>query len=126
MDQKMIVRVCLVYDFKLKKSAAESHHSLVSAFGNDVVFKRQCERWFQRFAAGDESLEDEKLGRHAPVLDSDLSRTAVEADPTRSTQELVVEFVYSKSYSKSCFQFDRSVENRETWLDRFAPFAVQL
>uniref|UniRef100_A0A183FKR0 HTH_48 domain-containing protein n=1 Tax=Heligmosomoides polygyrus TaxID=6339 RepID=A0A183FKR0_HELPZ len=63
---------------------------LVAAFDEDLVFKRQCKRWFQRFAAGDESLEDEEHGRQAPVLASDLSRTAVEADPTRSTRELAV------------------------------------
>ncbi|VDO86711.1 unnamed protein product [Heligmosomoides polygyrus] len=88
MDRKMIVRACLLYDFKLKKSAAESYPSSKAAFGEEVVSKRQCERWFQRFAAGDESLEDEKHGRPAPILDSDLSRTTVEADPTRSTGSL--------------------------------------
>ncbi|VDP44408.1 unnamed protein product [Heligmosomoides polygyrus] len=82
MDQKMIVRACLLYDFKLKKSAAESHRSLVDALGKDVVFKRQYERWFQRFAADYESLEDDEHERQAPIMDDDLLRTAVEADPT--------------------------------------------
>ncbi|VDP11580.1 unnamed protein product [Heligmosomoides polygyrus] len=86
--QKMIMRVCLVYEFKHKKSAAESHRSLVAAFSEDVVFKSQCERWFKRFAAGDESLQDEE---HRI-----LSRTAVEADPTRSTRVLAVELSFSR------------------------------
>ncbi|VDO61195.1 unnamed protein product [Heligmosomoides polygyrus] len=40
--QKMFVRACLLYDFKLKKSAAESHRSLKGELGEDDVFKRQC------------------------------------------------------------------------------------
>ncbi|VDP00645.1 unnamed protein product [Heligmosomoides polygyrus] len=40
----MAVRVCLLYDIKLRKSAAESHRSLLAAFGEDVVSKRKCER----------------------------------------------------------------------------------
>lgn len=92
MDQKIIA--CLLYDFKSKKS----HRSLAALFGRDVVTKRQYERWFQRFTAGDNSPEDEEHdGRQAPILDNDLSRTAVDADPTKSTRELVVEFLCSKS-----------------------------
>ncbi|VDP02793.1 unnamed protein product [Heligmosomoides polygyrus] len=98
-DKALTLRACLLYDFKLKKSAAESHRSFVAAFGEDVVSKRQCERWFQRLAAGDKSLEDEEHGRQAPILGNDLSRSAVEAGPTRLTRKLAVEFVCSKSYS---------------------------
>ncbi|VDP10189.1 unnamed protein product [Heligmosomoides polygyrus] len=83
----MIVRACLLYDFKLRKSAVESYRSLVAAFDKDIAFKRQSDRWFQRFAAGDESLEDEEHERQTPIMDCDLSRTVVEVDPTRSTQQ---------------------------------------
>ncbi|VDO27548.1 unnamed protein product [Heligmosomoides polygyrus] len=36
---------------------------MVAAFGEDVTFKLQYERWFQRLVAGDETLEDEEIGR---------------------------------------------------------------
>lgn len=36
-DQKFRVRVCLLYDFKQGKTAAESHRTLCNSFGESVI-----------------------------------------------------------------------------------------
>lgn len=87
-----MVRVCMFYDFKQGKSAAESHVSLRKVFGDDVPVLRQCQRWFQRFRDGDETLEDEKHQRRPQVIDNEALREAIESDPCQTTRELAETF----------------------------------
>ena len=68
-DQKFVLRACLLYDFKMKKSALESHRNLCEAFGENVLSERSCQEWFRRFRGGDEGLEDEPHGHRPVVLD---------------------------------------------------------
>ncbi|VDO66267.1 unnamed protein product [Heligmosomoides polygyrus] len=41
--------VCLLYDFKQGRTAAESHRTLSGVLGNEVPSVRQCQQWFQLF-----------------------------------------------------------------------------
>ena len=54
-----LIRGCLLYEVKLGSSAAEATTKLCSAFGDDAVKDRTARYWFNRFRAGNESLEDE-------------------------------------------------------------------
>lgn len=97
MDQKYAIRACLLYDFKLKKTAAESHRSLMLAFGDIALSERQCRRWFERFHRGDESLEDDEHGKRPQLLDNDLLLSSIESNPAQSIRELAITFNCSKS-----------------------------
>lgn len=91
-NEKNSFRICMLYDFKLGKSAAESHRSLCKAFGEDVISQSQCRRWFQRFRNGDVSLEDEERGRPPQVIDDEQLKNAIESDPRQTTRELAEAF----------------------------------
>lgn len=91
-DHKFIIRAALLYDFKLGKNAAESHRSIIKAFGEDAINKRQCQNWFQRFKSGNEDLHDQpRSGRPQEVVDADLLN-AIEIDPSLSSRELAEMF----------------------------------
>ena len=86
--EKTCFRICMLYDFKLGKNAADSHRSLCKAFGEDTISLRQCQRWFQRFRDGDVSLEDEERGRPPQVIDDEELKRVIESDPCQTTIEL--------------------------------------
>ena len=91
-DQKYRMRICMLYDFKQGKTAAESHRILSEVFENDVPSLRQCYRWFQRFHDGDETLEDEERGHNSQIVNNDQLRLVVESDPSQTARELAKTF----------------------------------
>lgn len=87
-SEKIGIRFCMLYDFKQGKTATESLQSLHEAFGEDVMSKSQCHKWFQRFRNGDMSLEDEERGRPPQVIDDEELKRVIESDPRQTTREL--------------------------------------
>ncbi|KIH67009.1 hypothetical protein ANCDUO_02665 [Ancylostoma duodenale] len=69
---------CLLYDFKRGKTATESQRDLCDAFAQDVISKRQCQRWFYKSRFGNESLEDDARGRPPSVVDMEQLMEAIE------------------------------------------------
>ncbi|KAK6761398.1 hypothetical protein RB195_022456 [Necator americanus] len=84
----MRMRTCLLCDFKQGTTVAEPHRDVSKAFGDDVISERQCCNWFQRFGAGDESLQQENRGRQSKIIDNDALKTAAESNPSQATREL--------------------------------------
>ena len=53
----MIIRACLLYEFKLGTSASSASRKLCTAFGEGAVSERTARNWFQKFCSGNETLE---------------------------------------------------------------------
>ena len=70
-DKKFVVRASMLYDFKRGKTAADCHRTICAAFGEDSISISQCQRWFKRFANGNESLEDEERAGRPVVFDNE-------------------------------------------------------
>ena len=51
-DRKLIIRACLLYEFKLGTSASSASHKLCTAFGEGAVSERTARNWFQKFCSG--------------------------------------------------------------------------
>lgn len=91
-DKKFRFRACLWYEFKQGKSVAEAHRALSQVFGGAALSESQCERWFQRFRDGDESVEDQKHGSRPQIIDNDALKEAIESDPSQTTRNLAEQF----------------------------------
>ncbi|VDO79287.1 unnamed protein product [Heligmosomoides polygyrus] len=91
-DRAKVPSAGLLYDFKQGRTAAESHRIWSEVFGNEAPSLHQCQRWFQRFRDGDESLEDEEYQRRPQVVDGQELKEAVESDPSQATHELAQRF----------------------------------
>ena len=44
-DRKLIIRACLLYEFKLGTSASSTSRKLCSAFSEDAVSERTARNW---------------------------------------------------------------------------------
>ena len=56
------LRTALIFCYRLKKSAAESHRMLVEAYGEHAVGKSQCFEWFKKFRSGNFDVRNEERG----------------------------------------------------------------
>ena len=86
--EKKQIRTIFLYEFKLRRTAAETARNLNDAFGEGTANKRTVQLWFRKFRDGDLSLEDEE-GRGRPsAVDNDQLKAIIEADPRKTTREL--------------------------------------
>lgn len=77
------MQICLFYDFKQRKTAAESYWSLSNAFENNVINER-C-NWYQSFWEGDESLADKERAGRLKMIDNAKHKEAINS--TLNTQQ---------------------------------------
>lgn len=88
MLSKQEIRLITLHEFKLGHNAAEATRNIIKAWGDEAVSKRTTRRWFERFRAGNTSLEDEDgRGRPSEVDDVQL-KSMIEADPRKTTREV--------------------------------------
>lgn len=94
---KMQIRAIFLFQFKCGRNAAETARDMNKAFGQETTKERTVQWWFQKFRAGDESLEDEE-GRGRPsALDDDNLKALVEANPRTTVRELAEKLGVSKT-----------------------------
>nr|CDJ90450.1 transposase [Haemonchus contortus] len=79
------------YGFKLGGTAAQTARNIIEVGGQGSVNECTVQRWFQKFRAGNTSLEDEPHGSRLPTLDIDQLKASVEADPHKTTRDIAKE-----------------------------------
>ena len=84
----MIIRACLLYEFKLGTSASSAFRKLCTVFGEGAVSERTAGNWFQKFCSGNETLEDEPQAGQPISLNNGGLKAAVESDSCLTCHEL--------------------------------------
>uniref|UniRef100_A0A7I4XXI0 HTH_48 domain-containing protein n=1 Tax=Haemonchus contortus TaxID=6289 RepID=A0A7I4XXI0_HAECO len=56
------------YEFKLGGTAAQTARNIIEVWGQGSVNECTVQRWFQKFRAGNTSIEDEPHGSRPPTL----------------------------------------------------------
>ena len=79
-DRKLIIRTCLLYEFKLGTSASSASRKLCTAFDEGAASERTTRNWFQRFCSGKETLEDKPRAGRPISLNNGDSKAAIESD----------------------------------------------
>jgi len=79
------------YEFQLGRSAAETARNINTVWGERSVNECTVQRWYQKFRAGNISLEDEPHGSRPPAIDDDQMKALIEADPLKTTREVAKE-----------------------------------
>ncbi|KAK6054278.1 hypothetical protein COOONC_08220 [Cooperia oncophora] len=86
----MQIRICILYEFKLKRHVPIAFENLRRAFGEGAISRESVYRWYHRFREGKETLEDER-GPFSIINDDELKKF-VEENPTVSLRELAKHF----------------------------------
>ena len=82
LNQKRKKKFCAIFlfQFKLDRKAAEIARDINQAFGIGTITERTAQCCFNKFCAGDESLEDDKRSSRPSDVDNDQLRALVEAN----------------------------------------------
>ena len=102
---------CLLYNDKCNSNASETCIRICQSFGEDAINDRTARNWFQKFASGDESLDNApRFGSPFLLHDDDLTKT-IEMDLKLTCRELVAKFrshlhLVGKRYICICICFD--------------------
>ena len=88
MNDKMFVRHCIHYEFHQWKSASQTHTSIWSILGGEVVSKSMCEFWFRRFWTENFYVNElEHSGATSKVKSVDL-QAQLDNDSSQTQQKL--------------------------------------
>ena len=60
MLEKKQIRAIFLFEFKMRRNAAQTTHNINNAFGPGTANEHTVHWWFKRFCKEDESPEDEK------------------------------------------------------------------
>lgn len=78
----------MLYEFDCGRKAAVATTNICSAYGPDALTERTCQRWFERFRAGNRSLEDEARSGRPPEVDEARLLALVKDQPKLTPREL--------------------------------------
>ncbi|KAK6740408.1 hypothetical protein RB195_008708 [Necator americanus] len=95
------------YEFKLGRAAAQTARNINEVWGQRSINECIVHRWFQKFRAGNTSLEDEPHGSRPPILDNNLLRATVEADPCKTTRDIARKLKFGRRRSRNCEVYAR-------------------
>jgi histone-lysine N-methyltransferase SETMAR len=109
-------RVIFLYEFKLGHNAAEAARNINAAFGNETASERTIRYWFEKFRAGDTSLENEERGRPESVIDDDQLRALVEEDPRKTVRELAEDLNVSVGTISGHLKIIGKVKKLDKWV----------
>jgi [histone H3]-lysine36 N-dimethyltransferase SETMAR len=84
---KIYIRHCLRYEFKVGSNATQASNRINSAYGQ-VISVRQAQEWFARFRSGDLSLEDKPRPGRPSGIDNDVLKSIIEEDPRLTTHQI--------------------------------------
>lgn len=82
------LRHAMLYDFHLKRSAAESHRLLIEAYGEHAPSVRTCDYWFARFKSGDFDLKNKERGKPPKKFEDAELQALLDQDSTQTERQL--------------------------------------
>ena len=86
--EKVFLRGFHIRYFSMKKTAAESHRSLVEVYREHDPAERTCQKWFALFKSGDFVLEDEERPGQPKKFEDEELEALLDADCFQTQEEL--------------------------------------
>lgn len=86
------IRLLLIHEWRLETNATEAAHKINRAWGEDTVAERTARKWYGKFRAGEDSLEDQPRSGRPQEVDRQAVLAAVEETPSLTTRMLADDF----------------------------------
>jgi histone-lysine N-methyltransferase SETMAR len=87
-DEKLFLRSCILYEFKLGHSARAAAANICTALGEGSITHVTCCHWFKKFRSGDTDLNDDPRPGRGPTINDEGLQTLLEINPRQTTREL--------------------------------------
>ena len=116
MLSKRDIRAMMLYEFKRGTNAAKTTQEINKTFGENLVSPSTVQKWFKKFREGSEDLENEKREKPESVLDNDVLREVVEANPRTTVRELARKLNVSKSTVSRHLQEIEKTKKLDRWI----------
>ena len=78
----------MFYYSKKGKNATETQKKICVVYGEGAVTDQTCQKWFEKFLAGDFSLDDAPWQGRPVEVDSDQIEKLIENNKRYTTQEI--------------------------------------
>ncbi|XP_018402624.1 PREDICTED: uncharacterized protein LOC108779663 [Cyphomyrmex costatus] len=82
------LRTVLIFCYKLKKTAAESHQMLIEAFGEHALGRSRCYQLFKKFKSGDFDVRNEERGKPPKKFEDRELQALLDEDDAQTQQQL--------------------------------------
>lgn len=87
-EDKVHIRHSILFEYNLGKTVSEAVKDICQACGESAVSERTVRRWFDKFAKGNKSIEDEpREGRPVEIADADIE-ALLNNNPRMSAREI--------------------------------------
>ena len=87
----------VLYYFKKGKNTTETQKKICAVYGEGAVTDQTCQKWFEKFHAGDFSLDHAPRSGRPIEVDSDQIETLIENNQRYTTWEIAHILRISKS-----------------------------
>lgn len=112
---KNFVRICLLYEFHQKNNAKDATKKICSIYG-DVISIRQSQRWFKNFKSGNFDTKNKPREKKVVKVDDDILKCEVEANPTKSIQQIADTLGYSWSSVQEHLKKIGKIHKQGVWI----------
>ena len=87
-EKKQHILHIILYYFKKGKNVTETQKKICAVYGEGTMTDQTCQKWFEKFLAGDFSLDEAPLSGKPVEVDSDEIEILIENNQCYTMQEI--------------------------------------
>ncbi|XP_066864385.1 histone-lysine N-methyltransferase SETMAR-like [Kogia breviceps] len=106
----------MLYFFKKAKNTTETQKNICAVYGEGAVTDQMCQKWLEKFCAGDFSLENTPWSGRPVEVDSYQIETLIENNQRYTTREIANTLKISKSSAENHLHQLAYVHHFDVWV----------
>ena len=116
MEERLFIRACILYEFDLGHSSAETLRNIRKVYGDDALSDSTVRKWFSRFNKGERNLEDRIHLSRSEILNENKLLEVIDNNSFLTIRELAEIFNCSHKKIENYIREIGKVNKRGRWL----------